>query len=353
MNRTSAYPKHLDLEKARWILNEIEELQTKNGTVNPHLTDVRNLSFWPADIRFTKTGSPLSWRIVRATKDDEIEEVVFKVHGVVKSKMLPPQRNPIGKSTPRYLTQSVTIAGLGQMYFKDAIDAIIQVNTRLGLRVGHENMEPCSVTKIDEDQECVVTASNRYFTAKKYAEHLDIIEFPDSIDPKGHLKRAASGQYVYTPENVVQYERRTVYAESDERYEPVEPQEIVVGAIVELQITFMAVETNATTGRFRTTAVLRAVTILDDSTARDAILREQHAIIANASLVRPTAPTVPLLLKRRNGNVPGLYKKIQSEGQYAVESEEKGCSSRVEMMVEQGRRDDDVVEGVEKKQKKD
>ncbi|KAL0573085.1 hypothetical protein V5O48_008879 [Marasmius crinis-equi] len=265
------------------------------------------MCLWPGDVSFTKTERPAAWRIIRA-EGDAAEELVFKVHGIVVNKTLPPQRNALGKSSPRYLAQSVTLSGLGLPYFDDASDAVMQVNARLGQRAGYEQMEACSVIKPGENGENTLVPSNRYFTAKQYTDNLESLPIPQSIDPRGYLQRAAGKMYVYTQENVVQYERRTIYSDGSERYEPIEPQEILTGCIVELQISFMAVQTDGRNERFKTIAVLRVVTILDDALARSAVINCQQDLANRRSDKSSTVPTkIPLILKRRNGNVPGMY----------------------------------------------
>ncbi|KAL0574039.1 hypothetical protein V5O48_007903 [Marasmius crinis-equi] len=104
------------------------------------------------------------------------------------------------------------------------------------------------------------------------------------------------------------------------RYEPIEPQEILTGCIVELQISFMAVQTDGRNERFKTIAVLRVITILDNTLARSAMINCQQDLANRRSDKNSTVPTKnPLILKRRNGNVPGMYgnsraKNVEGDG---------------------------------------
>lgn len=54
----------------------------------------------------------------------------------------------------------------------------------------------------------------------------------------------------------------------DLRYISVDPQEIEIGCIVEVQFSVMAVQTDRVKDKYRHTAILRVVTILDDTVAR-------------------------------------------------------------------------------------
>ncbi|KAL0578045.1 hypothetical protein V5O48_003950 [Marasmius crinis-equi] len=316
-NDTNEYLQYLDVEGAKSILTKIEDARSKDGTcVNPHLTDLRNMCLWPGDVSFMKTEKPGAWRIVR-TGGEVAEELVFKLHGIVVNKTLPPQRNALGKSSPRYLAQSVTLSGLGLPYFEDGANAVMQIDARLGQRAGYEQMDTCSAVKPGENREDTLTASNRYFTAKHYAENLETLPLPRSIDPRGHLQRSAGKMYVYTQENVVQYERRIVYSDGNERYEPIEPQEIMTGCIVDLQLSFMAVQTGEE--RFKTIAVLRVITILDDTLARSAMINCAQQLANHKTNDVSAGPTkLPLVLKRRNGNTPGMYGATRAS---AVEGE--------------------------------
>ncbi|KAL0576726.1 hypothetical protein V5O48_005249 [Marasmius crinis-equi] len=343
--------RHLDFENARRILAQIEATRGKEGGINPHLTDIRNMCLWPGDVTFAKTEWPGAWRIVRVTADGT-EELVFRLHGIVLNKLLPPQRNPVGKSSPRYLTQSITLGGLGLAYFDDAADAIMQIDARLGQRAGYEQMDACAIVKKIESRDNTVNISNRYFTARKYATHLETLPIPKSIDPKGFLERAAGKMYAYMAENVVQYERRMVYADGEERYETAEPQEIVAGCIVDVQMSFMAVQTDGMNERFKTIAVLRVITILDDTLARSVMIPAAREV-ANRSVDRNLNPEKGgLVLKRRNGNVPGLYRNNEKANRRPGESKRTE-----EMAVDRQEAGERTTEndngGMMKKQKKD
>ena len=142
-------------------------------------------------------------------------------------------------------------------------------------------LEPWKCSFLPGTTHPVVDIANRYFSDKRHVQSEDIIELPRDIDPRGVLKKAAAGQYVYTSENEVKYFRKVKVEEEVKcvlcllifikyRYATVPPMEFRVGDAVEVQLSFVGITISG--GKYKILLVLRAITLLDTTLSKVSLI---------------------------------------------------------------------------------
>ncbi|KAL0057403.1 hypothetical protein AAF712_015953 [Marasmius tenuissimus] len=304
----------LNLARAAAILHEIEERCPKGLFINPHLTDMKEVS-WPAAVEVRTDGIPPAIRVMLSLEAEEIE-VSFKVHGMILDRSgLPPIRRGYSKNTnPRFLNQSVTITGMGLPYFDDALEGILEVEGRFERKVGPESMDKTRLLGGMHDGFRTLTVGNRYFTTKGQGTYIKAEQFGKGVNPYGHLQKVTGDKHVYCEENVVSYQRRALYNNGTEKYVDIEPQEIQVGDLVELQFSILCINPTEDRNRWRTIAVLRVITILSDLVAKEASKARYQG-----SSEAPKAP-----VKRKNRNEPGMY-ALANEQEANIQGSKKMC----------------------------
>ncbi|KAJ7592333.1 hypothetical protein C8J56DRAFT_1046703 [Mycena floridula] len=85
---------------------------------------------------------------------------------------------------------------------------------------------------------------------------------PD-IDPRGILRAAASGEYVYMEDNEVTCFRKTSDRSGKVHYVPMHLSDLRTGAVVELRISLVGIF-NTSMKRLRILVILRGVVLLDE-----------------------------------------------------------------------------------------
>ncbi|TFK59912.1 hypothetical protein BDN72DRAFT_780099, partial [Pluteus cervinus] len=179
---------------------------------------------------------PASWRFIKHG-DNNAEEMVFTLRGVIEGKELPPifTEPKIPRNKYVYLQQSVTLTGLGTPMFEKSVQALAEIATVFNRQFPEGQMIPwhSSPSCLADGQSIVF--SNRYFTRRKDGPLMKPVPFDQDVDPRGFLSRATNSQIIHTEENKVKYFRREKDTNTEVRYHPAEPQTFRVGDIVEIQ----------------------------------------------------------------------------------------------------------------------
>ena len=106
----------------------------------------------------------------------------------------------------RFLQQSVTLIGAKCLAFKDILKSIIQAQALFSRVAKDGKLDDWEPTFLSDD--VGITASNRYFQHREETQPEDVIFLDPEIDPHHVLSEAASGNYLYTINNRVEYYER-------------------------------------------------------------------------------------------------------------------------------------------------
>ncbi|TFK59963.1 hypothetical protein BDN72DRAFT_724233, partial [Pluteus cervinus] len=181
---------------------------------------------------------PSSWRLVKQG-EGEGEEVVFTLQGVIEEKNLPPMvEDPnfrIPRNKAQYLTQSVTISGLGTSTFEDSITALNEMYTVFSRQFPEGRLMPLQSNSSNWGLGRSLVLSNRYFTKRSEGPQMKSVPFPAAVDPRKILTRYLTSSLIHTEENDVQYFVLLTVI----RYHSSTPQNFRVGDIVEVQFSLV------------------------------------------------------------------------------------------------------------------
>ncbi|RXW16172.1 hypothetical protein EST38_g9676 [Candolleomyces aberdarensis] len=237
---------------------------------------------------------PKTWRMCQFnTGEGGMEEVQFRIQGIIYGKDLPPVSGNIAqlKRARRYIRQNVKLYGGQSDVFADAARAIEKAYITFAGQFPDGFLEPWGPGIRGGNP--VVEANTRYLTPKLLCGEDGAETLDEYVDPNGTLKQLMEDEFVYGPDNKVDYmEKLTV--EEGKRYRKISPTQFKVGDIVEAVLTFVCYPTQKGTAKMA--IGIKALAMLDH-TNRDkaAILRmrEKHKAqtmgIASATLKRKSA----------------------------------------------------------------
>ena len=106
----------------------------------------------------------------------------------------------------RFLRQSVTLVGAKCLAFKDVLKSIIQAKALFSHIAKDGKLDDWEPTFLSDN--VGITASNRYFQHREETQPEDVISLDPEIDPHHVLSEAASGNYLHTINNRVEYYER-------------------------------------------------------------------------------------------------------------------------------------------------
>ncbi|TFK57741.1 hypothetical protein BDN72DRAFT_866524, partial [Pluteus cervinus] len=228
----------------------------------------------------TFSKSPASWRLVKQSGDAS-EEVIFTMQGVIEGKNLPPMiEDPkIPHNKAQFLTQSVTLSGLGTPTFEESLSALTKMYT-----VFCRQFPEGRVLPLPTAESCIgvgesLTFSNRYFTKRAEGPHMRAISFSSIIDPKKYLTRMLSSTLIHTEENEVQYFTRYADMARQYKYLPAVPQQFRLGDIVEVQFSLVVYQMR--TQYYVVKPMLYSIALLDGRYADELVMRATKEV-ANA-----------------------------------------------------------------------
>ncbi|KZP33347.1 hypothetical protein FIBSPDRAFT_721456, partial [Athelia psychrophila] len=194
--------------------------------------------------------------------ESSIGEAVVRYQGVLCEYDLPPIRKQIriDARTKRYMSQSISVIGLGSATFDQAYDGIYAIAERMS-----RYLEDSVLPTLD-DKEYLgyrgLRASNRYFSWKGSKGTSPSVPFTKDVDPSNFLQSMLGSDFEHTKENEVIYMACTGGSDGKPSYTPKDPATFLPGDIVEVQVSFAAFQTRD--GNNKLEIVLRGLTLLDD-----------------------------------------------------------------------------------------
>ena len=106
----------------------------------------------------------------------------------------------------QFLQQSVALVGAKCPAFKDILKSIIQAQALFSHIAKDGKLDDWEPTFLSDD--VGITASNHYFQHQEEMQPKDVISLDPEIDPHHVLSEAASGNYLHTVNNLVEYYER-------------------------------------------------------------------------------------------------------------------------------------------------
>ncbi|KAH7918705.1 hypothetical protein BV22DRAFT_1024122, partial [Leucogyrophana mollusca] len=189
------------------------------------------------------------------TEDNVEEEVSLRLQGVLCNKDLPPLKSAPPEKAIKHLRQSITITGLGQTAFADAITNIFAAQTVMQRKLPEgavETWRPTTFAKFP-----ALDIGNRYFMQGRYAGDAPTVGFAPDSDPNGLLAACVKGEFVHTEENRVDYYR----FENGSRPVTSTPSTFRVGDIVEITLSLVITPISGT--KYRLIPILRSIALVD------------------------------------------------------------------------------------------
>ncbi|KAF8324385.1 hypothetical protein F5887DRAFT_1086610 [Amanita rubescens] len=239
------------------------------------LAELTRLKEWASLYKVYQSNTDSkTWHIVHK-KDNiemvdpkELEELVVSIQGIIWKQDLPPFVQEIRRPTQnrkRFLRQSVTLTGCGTPTFEQGLKTIMDVQALFDRHIPANKIDEC--TFIDKcDKHLGIHLTNRYFTPRWESPAEEAVPFTTDVDPSGILAALAGHDFFHGEQNIVKYHDRQIVQGGAVKYETISPVRFRVGDIVEAKATFMLVPIRE--GRFKLSAVLRSLTLLDTSFAQ-------------------------------------------------------------------------------------
>ncbi|PBK83795.1 hypothetical protein ARMGADRAFT_944439 [Armillaria gallica] len=193
-----------------------------------------------------------TWQMVETDSENQLEEMVFTLQGIVAKKDLPPVNNVPLRDNYGFLQQNVRLTGLGCQPFKETADTILEaqlVFKRQFLEGIFQKWTPDNT-----DNNISINISNRY---------LKKASFEKGVDPKGILAAACTKKnLIHTEDNKVQFFTSSIDEEGERQFDTTEPQIFRPGNIVEIQLSIMAVAMKNSQKKIK--LKLRSVALIDE-----------------------------------------------------------------------------------------
>ncbi|KAL0574059.1 hypothetical protein V5O48_007888 [Marasmius crinis-equi] len=151
-------------EAAKRLSELSEEAVFKFNTEHDYIATVASVN-WPESLQVESFGKPASYRLVAKKPEEEDEEIVFIMHGVLVRKDLPPIEKPLGKNSKAgYMAQQVVLTGFGCSVFENAMGGINTVEKQFRRNLDDDEVEDHKIFGLS-DGFSTVELSNRYVTS--------------------------------------------------------------------------------------------------------------------------------------------------------------------------------------------
>ncbi|KAJ6512497.1 hypothetical protein C8R45DRAFT_1087664 [Mycena sanguinolenta] len=271
----------VSLDKA--LKNSQDDMAASKLEVTQHLLDL-NLNH----LEIMSTGDQRKiWRLTGKEEDAfaATEEFTFRVEGILtKAELGVGDVRNMDKSKRIYLSQQVSLAGLGSDKFKDAVGNLQHVDAMfsrydppykddtksqlLQNRYFHGSAVKALVTQ-GPDGEPIITASTRYFTSRNDDPDAEPTDFGPGVDPLGSLAKLTDQELVHTESNKVTYfKRMDATGDKTECYFKAVPANFRIGDIVALEGAIIAFQNAQKAVRLHIN--MKALTLIDDTHSKDA-----------------------------------------------------------------------------------
>ncbi|KAK0433368.1 hypothetical protein EV421DRAFT_1741671 [Armillaria borealis] len=274
-----------------------------------HLSRIEQDSTGMEGIQIDLDEDAQCWRLVQKGAGDKTEEMIFTT-GAIGAMDLPPvlKETPSMKDKVRFMSQVVTLTGLGSTRFKGSVEALKEIG-RKGEREFRQGYD-------------AIELSNQYFRLRgKDYRGEDLTLSPD-VDPNGILRRVAGDNMVHTEDNEVSYFRGMI-ENGKKRYVKVKPQMFRIGDIVEAQCSVVFVKCKGAGIRMK--VILRALVLVNCEYSMDTDRARRKSITIGASMTNSQKMKRKIGFeysddeeiaegKRHNANQSGASNEIEQEG---------------------------------------
>ncbi|KAL0577385.1 hypothetical protein V5O48_004602 [Marasmius crinis-equi] len=239
-------------------------------------------------------GMPEAWRFIQ--NQDDPEEVVFNVQGIVTNIDLPPFNTPISRQVEQKPPQSS-----GE--FDIAMQKLKVANSYLTRNIKEGTEVELNCVDLAANGHPSLTLTNRYFTSKRLAPNETSIPFPPDVDPYRHLESLSGPEYIHTADNHVEYWQYQPILPDDTRFVKTAPSVFRIGDIVEAQFTLTLAEIRSGKPpyKYKAIATLRTVTLFNKKYTDDA----KHAMITQVNEVKT--------LKRKIGMQDEMHRDAEKK----------------------------------------
>ncbi|KAF6742263.1 hypothetical protein DFP72DRAFT_817675 [Ephemerocybe angulata] len=255
--------------------------------------------------RVVKTPDPALFRLCTTSIDGDVEEEVFRVHGIVCGKDLPPLPMNVTKLAKKrlFLRQSIRLTGLDDMHFARAVEQVEEGFVKISMDAEGREMDAYDWSNFNGRR--ILEASTRYFTHKSQAGGGSSVPFAEEVDPHGTLRALTmDGDFLHLQENDVIYSER--FIDTDKSIKRVSPSAFDVGDLVEASVAFVGVPTKR--GSVTMKLVLRGLVLLDrQERMKGSVLRMRSRFTAPA----PTATAVKRKALFEDGEVEDTRRKLE------------------------------------------
>ncbi|KAJ7153851.1 hypothetical protein C8R46DRAFT_1218224 [Mycena filopes] len=253
-----------------------EALAARNLRSTVHMADLKLLE---VDVKETKAGRR-NWRFcVTEEDDDEPDELVVRLQGILtKNNLVPKNVQACAPGKAQFLSQHLEVTGAGTATFREAMSKVQVVFDRFANQLA--GMELAPIADGQGDGSDTFVASNRIFSLKSDLPTEQDNCFEDGVDSAGFLQRLKRNEYIHAPENIVKYLRKRSGGRAGLAYVHFYPGGFQVGDLVEIQVSFVAVSARS---KVKVTTRLHAVTLLDSKYAAEAAIARANAAFTNLS----------------------------------------------------------------------
>ncbi|KAH9474375.1 hypothetical protein JR316_0012833 [Psilocybe cubensis] len=225
-----------------------------------------------------------------------MDEVIFRLQGIVSDKMLPPMAKPASrdrtvKQQP-YLRTAIAITGLGDIVFNKVIEKLEEVFLHFANNFPADSVSGYDPVLHKDTGFNVFHAHSQYFTkVSAYQDKSDNIGFHPLVDPDNVLASMVGDSFIHAINNKVQFLRREILPDGTARYYSYNPASIRIGDIVEISVAFVAFPAQG--NKYKFVVALRGILVLDQEA------REKADILRMRSRYTPAKRQVAVLCRTK------------------------------------------------------
>ncbi|SJL06771.1 uncharacterized protein ARMOST_10113 [Armillaria ostoyae] len=158
---------------------------------------------WISKVAVMSIDEERTWQTVETDENNQLEEVIFKIQGILAKKDLPPVTEVSSKDNYTFLQQHVRITGIRGEAFKDTADLIMKVQLMFERHFPDSAWEKWIPNNTDGIM--ALDISNRYFETRK-THPQEQAEYEQGVDPKGILAAAClKRNLIHTKDNKVRF----------------------------------------------------------------------------------------------------------------------------------------------------
>ncbi|KAH9476429.1 hypothetical protein JR316_0012004 [Psilocybe cubensis] len=222
-----------------------------------------------------------------------MDEVIFRLQGIVSDKMLPPMAKPAStvKQQP-YLRTTIAITGLGDIVFNKVMEKLEEVFLRFANNFPADSVSGYDPVLYKDTGFNVFHAHSQYFTkVSAYQNKSDNIGFHPLVDPDNVLASMVGDSFIHAIDNKVQFLRREILPDGTARYYSYNPASIRIGDIVEISVAFVAFPAQG--NKYKFVVALCGILVLDQEA------REKADILRMWSRYTPAKRQVAVLCRTK------------------------------------------------------